>query len=68
MVDKNRQGGEVEITDDMIEAGADALRGFNPDWDSADQWVSAIFNAMWIASSRHQPMPRSFSTKPRDHS
>ena len=37
---------EIEVTPEMIEAGADELSWFDPREDSSEQWVAAIFRAM----------------------
>jgi hypothetical protein len=40
---------EVEITPEMIAAGADALAGFNRDFESAEERVVEIYEAMFLA-------------------
>ena len=40
---------EVEITPEMIEAGLDALAGFNRELESGNERVAEIFEAMFWA-------------------
>jgi hypothetical protein len=45
---------EVEITPEMEAAGMDALRGYDPDWDSPGDYAIRVFRAMMEAAERTQ--------------
>jgi hypothetical protein len=43
---------EIEVTPEMIEAGATELAGYFPEGDSVETTVTTIFTAMWRAYLR----------------
>jgi hypothetical protein len=49
--DKN----EIEITPEMIEAGAEILWGYDPTGNSAEEIAEWIYRAMWASRPQSQP-------------
>jgi hypothetical protein len=48
-------GKEIEVTPEMIEAGADILRSFNEDFESYESMAEEIFVAM-ISLAKRSPL------------
>ena len=46
---------EIEITPEMIEAGAEVLLMYDPGEDTAAEWVGEIYRAMKAAKTQHVP-------------
>ena len=49
MCGERRDASEIEITPEMIEAGAEIVGGFDRELDLARETAVNVFQAMWLA-------------------
>jgi len=58
-ISQNGQAGAIEVTPEMIEAGADELGLYNPDFDVRKDFAVRIFRRMLRARDVRECMPPS---------